>query len=176
MNIFILDDDPKLAAQAHVDSHIVKMPIEIAQLLSTAHRLNNSSNDILYKITHKNHPCAIWTRSSQDSYNYTTQIGLFLCEEYTHRYNKIHASSKVIEWCKNNPLSLPDINLNPAQAMPEIHKDINPIKAYRQYYATKTHKTNGKIMMIYTNREPPKWLDKPFTFNNNKWELVDDKK
>lgn len=39
MNIFALDNDPKLAAQMHLDKHIVKMPIEYAQLLSTAHRL-----------------------------------------------------------------------------------------------------------------------------------------
>lgn len=39
MNIFALDDNPKLAAQAHLDKHIVKMIIEYAQLLSTAHRV-----------------------------------------------------------------------------------------------------------------------------------------
>ena len=37
MNIFVLDKDPKQAAQWHVDKHVVKMPLEAAQLLSTAH-------------------------------------------------------------------------------------------------------------------------------------------
>jgi hypothetical protein len=41
MNIFVLDQDPKLAAQAHLDKHVVKMIIEYAQLLSTAHRLRD---------------------------------------------------------------------------------------------------------------------------------------
>lgn len=39
MNIFALHDEPKIAAQMHLDKHVVKMIIEYAQLLSTAHRL-----------------------------------------------------------------------------------------------------------------------------------------
>jgi hypothetical protein len=39
MNIFALDEDPKLAAQMHLDKHVVKMIVEYAQLMSTAHRL-----------------------------------------------------------------------------------------------------------------------------------------
>lgn len=41
MNIFALHSDPKLAAQMHLDRHVVKMIIEYAQLLSTAHRLHD---------------------------------------------------------------------------------------------------------------------------------------
>jgi hypothetical protein len=37
MNIFYLDKDPKIAAQFHCDKHVVKMIIETAQMLSTAH-------------------------------------------------------------------------------------------------------------------------------------------
>jgi len=33
MNIFILDNNPKLAAQYHCDKHCVKMILESAQLL-----------------------------------------------------------------------------------------------------------------------------------------------
>lgn len=39
MNIFFLDSDVKIAAKYHVDSHTIKMRIELAQLLCTAHRL-----------------------------------------------------------------------------------------------------------------------------------------
>lgn len=37
MNIFLLDLDPKKAAQAHADKHVVKMLLEACQLLYTAH-------------------------------------------------------------------------------------------------------------------------------------------
>ena len=39
MNIFYLDKDPKVCAKMHVDKHCVKMIVEYAQLLSTAHRV-----------------------------------------------------------------------------------------------------------------------------------------
>ena len=39
MNIFILDEDPTIAAQMQCDKHVVKMIVESAQMLSTAHRM-----------------------------------------------------------------------------------------------------------------------------------------
>ena len=39
MNIFILDEDPVVAAQLQCDKHVVKMIVECAQMLSTAHRM-----------------------------------------------------------------------------------------------------------------------------------------
>ncbi len=39
MNIFVLDRNPEIAASYHCDRHVVKMIVEYAQLLSTAHRL-----------------------------------------------------------------------------------------------------------------------------------------
>ena len=39
MNIFYLDKDPKTCAEMHCDKHVVKMIIEYAQLMSTAHRV-----------------------------------------------------------------------------------------------------------------------------------------
>ena len=38
MNIFYLNEDPRIAAEEHCDKHVCKMTIEYCQLLSTAHR------------------------------------------------------------------------------------------------------------------------------------------
>ena len=38
MNIFYFYDDPQLSAQAQPDKMLVKMPLETAQMLCTAHR------------------------------------------------------------------------------------------------------------------------------------------
>lgn len=47
MNIFALSDDTTEAARSHLDRHVVKMIIEYAQLLSTAHRvLDGASTDL----------------------------------------------------------------------------------------------------------------------------------
>ena len=39
MNIFVLDQDTTQAAQLQCDKHVVKMIVESAQMLSTAHRV-----------------------------------------------------------------------------------------------------------------------------------------
>jgi hypothetical protein len=41
MNIFVLSKYPRLAAEMHCDKHCVKMILETAQMLSTAHRVYN---------------------------------------------------------------------------------------------------------------------------------------
>lgn len=39
MNIFVLDEQPEIAAQMMCDKHVVKMIVESCQLLSTAHHV-----------------------------------------------------------------------------------------------------------------------------------------
>lgn len=43
MNIFVLDENPQIAARYHVDKHVVKMILESAQLLATGVRLMNGT-------------------------------------------------------------------------------------------------------------------------------------
>ena len=68
MNIFYLDKDPVIAAQMSCDKHCIKMILESAQMLSTAHRVLDGDEYAdsvgLYKMAHKNHPSTIWARSS----------------------------------------------------------------------------------------------------------------
>ena len=37
MNIFLLHENPTICAEMHCDKHVVKMVIEYAQLMSSAH-------------------------------------------------------------------------------------------------------------------------------------------
>ena len=46
MNIFYVHSDPKTCAQQHVDKHVVKMILEYAQLLSTAHRVLDGNQSV----------------------------------------------------------------------------------------------------------------------------------
>lgn len=46
MNIFVLDQHPRIAAEMHCDKHVVKMILEYAQLLSAAHRLIDGKSTV----------------------------------------------------------------------------------------------------------------------------------
>lgn len=178
MNIFYLDTDPLKAAQAHYDIHVRKMIVESAQMLSTAHRvldghceiklnkinrnmkvwvLDNESNEILYKSTHVNHPCNIWIRESKDNYNYLLELFKGLLNEYTFRWGKIHATTKLLEYLSVLPKNIPYISSTPFRLTTNVkinakYKD-RPVDAYREYYSVDKSKFNK-----YTKRSSPSWL------------------
>lgn len=154
MNIFYLDYDVNKCSQYHVDSHVVKMPLETAQLLCSVHWL--IGNKAPYKLTHKNHPSSIWTRKSKSNYSWLCDLGINICDEYTHRYGKIHASKQVIEWCKNNlPDNLPDLEFNePTPAMGvEYLVENNSLASYRNYY-----REGKKHLHSWKKRNIPEWI------------------
>ena len=162
MNIFILDKDIKKCAQYHCDKHVVKMILETAQLLCgvhhvTAHDTVHDTAHVPYKLSHKNHPCAIWARESFSNYVYLCELGLELCKEYTHRYGKRHKSLDVILWCIVNRPNIPDKGFTePAKAMPDEYKVKSVVESYRNYYrGAKSGFASWKM------RETPEW----FTFN-----------
>jgi hypothetical protein len=153
MNIFLLDFNPRKAAEYHCDKHVVKMILETAQLLYTAHWMLNP--EVLpaesYKKTHVNHPCAIWVRESLSNYIWLAELGKCLCAEYTHRYHKLHKTAIHIEWLQSHLPNLSDIGITLIrQAMPKECKHPNPVEAYRTYYLEyKSH------FLVYTSREVP---------------------
>lgn len=134
MNIFILDADPIVAAQSQIDKHVVKMPLETAQLLCTA-AISHGATDARYKPTHGKHPCALWARESRGNYEWLLVHGLALAREYTRRYGKIHASQAVIADAFRFRDLIPEGAQTPfAQAMPDEYRDADAVRAYRRYY------------------------------------------
>lgn len=134
MNIFILDNNPRLAAQQHCDKHVPKMILESAQMLSTV--LGGP-----YKPTHKNHPCTKWVAESRQNAAWLGQLMYWLNEEYKWRFDKeddhlaYYKCGYLIRCCLDQ---LPDIGQTPfAQAMPDEHKNDDAVTAYRAYYRTK---------------------------------------
>jgi hypothetical protein len=148
---------PRVCADMHCDKHVVKMIIEYAQILSTAHRvldgnicielsknnrkikrykLGNKMDDILYKSTHVNHPCGIWVRQTILNYSWLYELFICLCDEYTNRYKKIHLTDqKLRNILKYLPKNLNGNNFTKfPQAMPEEIKALDVTVSYRQYY------------------------------------------
>ena len=144
MNIFILDNDPELAAQMLFDKHVVKMAVETAQILSTI-------NGGPYGPTHQNHPCVLWAKASLDNYNWLFKHGVGICNEYRYRYGREHKSEEVI-MCLYQPLvEIPAGSTPFVQCMPDEYKQTDPILAYRAYYHSKADFAN------WTKRSPPDW-------------------
>lgn len=177
MNIFYVDHDPVKAAECLVDKHVVKMILESAQLLSTAHRLldgqqvpgksktgrnvkrwvlPDSRDTEIYTATHVNHPSAVWTRTAVENYLWLVEHFAGLLDEYTYRYEKRHKCFDLLM-----PLQCPPHNLKeydwtpmPSAMAPEYKISEDPLTNYRNYY-----KIGKSSMHRWTKRQPPEWIN-----------------
>jgi hypothetical protein len=107
LNIFVTNVCPKKCAEFLDSARLRKMCLESAQLLSTALRLCGYTGSDVYKITHVNHPSNCWTRKTQGNYKWLLAHFKALCEEYTRRTGKVHASSKLLPIFESNVHLLP---------------------------------------------------------------------
>ena len=183
MNIFVLNNDPVIAAQDQCDKHVVKMIVESAQMLSTVHRmldgvmerrpsksgamlqywkLLDEREDILYKACHFNHPSTIWTREGCCNYTWHYNHFIALCDEYTYRYGKIHSTdTKLREALKHQPN-----NIKTGKTSFKLAMSANPecvvtglggtdaVESYRNFYHTK----QDRFKMDWTKRPIPEWF------------------
>lgn len=160
MNIFFLDKHPAKAAKMHCDKHVVKMILETAQLLCTAHREldgDDTVDEVFYRKTHKNHPSAKWVRETNNNYTWAWCLLNELCTEYTNRYGKIHATeTKLLQKLYTQPKNIPVGYLTPPpQCMPEEYKTADFVQAYRNYYLGAK-----KDIAIWKHGNCPDWWKK----------------
>ena len=146
MNIFYLHPDPAKAASFFYDKHKVKMILESAQMLCTAHHVYNNGNNVPYKKAHLNHPSTIWVRDSIHHYNWLYDHMLALGKEYTARYNKHHLSiAKCRDALMYPPSGMPDNGfVEPPQCMPDEYKETSSLAAYWNYYEQEKHTVAAK--------------------------------
>ena len=185
MNIFYLDSNPVKSAELHCDKHVVKMIIEYAQLMSTAHRVldgdlyedrtannhrikrwrlsDSNMENVVYKASHINHPSAIWTRASDSNYQFVYDMFVALCNEYTYRYGRVHLTEEklkdLLQHLPNNIASADFVE--PPQAMPDDVKTTNAVDAYQNYY-----RVYKKDFAKWTDRQIPSFM-KNITGNDN---------
>ena len=178
MNIFCLDATPGQAAIYHCNKHVVKQILESCQLLSTAHRILdgteelaksktgrnkkiwrlNDFDDLYYSATHVNHPSAIWCRQSDQNYLWLQELTVALCKEYTYRYGKIHKceATRLVYELARLPKKIPIGRFTqPTPAMPDEYKVVgDSVQSYRNYY-------NGSKsrMFAWKNRPTPSWIN-----------------
>ena len=154
MNIFTLDKDPEKCSRYHCDKHIVKMVVEYTQLLSGAVRVCGYDGEDVYKLTHINHPCALWTRSSRSNFNNLVDLTNCMFIEYTNRYKRLHASMIVFNRCADLSDYIPagKATARP-KCVPDYCKEKSVVQSYRNYYIyEKAHFAKWKHSKI------PRWF------------------
>jgi hypothetical protein len=161
MNIFYLNSDPVKAAQVQYNKHVVKMILESAQMLCTAHHCYGSDEqktNVPYRQAHLNHPSTIWARKSRSTYMWLYNHMIALGKEYTKRYGKEHLTiAKCREFLSIPPKHIKDCDwCEPPQCMPDEYKvEGDSVSAYWNYYEQEKYKIKNKdekkIIRTYYN-------------------------
>jgi len=156
MNIFVLDNDPAVAARMYCDRHIVKAQLEIAQMMSTAWPvLDQTPGGPVYRPTHANHPCTVWVRTCAANWEWAVAHATALEAEHRWRWRHgagwEHKSMKLIRGM-GTP-TLPGGPRTPfAVCTGGVGSPDDPVAAYRLYYRTRK---DG--IAAWTRRMPPAW-------------------
>lgn len=161
MNIFYVSREPSLAARALCDKHIVRMPLESAQMLSTALQRHEGPVQGLYKPCHVNHPCTLWAGDSLDQWRWLCEHGKALCAEYTKRYGKKHKSEHIIDLADRlvRYSSLPSAPFSdPPLCMYEECKIGDVVDSYREFY----HQGKSYFAKWAKETKPPDWWDQDY--------------
>ncbi len=189
MNIFLLHVNAQQSAVWHCDKHCIKMILESTQLLYTAwwcceHPFQWAPCEFEpYKQTHKNHPSAIWVRSSPVHYQWTLDLALNLSTEYTRRYGKVHKCHHHLKRLHQMGSPTPPTTIPPITAPQKIATtgcpegcsyflcaiaddvfesckvitdgELNGVKTYQNYYKTKSF----QLKWNKGGDSPPNWYD-----------------
>lgn len=156
MNIFHLDKNPELCAKYHCDKHVVKMILETGQMLCTAYQRHYGLKDDLYKPAYPHHPMTIWVGDSGANFSFTMKLFDALLDEYTHRYNKVHKTSRINLLLNNKYIKWHNMGgkfTTPPLCMPDEYKLDDYVQSYKNYYI-------GEKMYFakYNYSETPYWL------------------
>jgi len=167
MNIFLVDPDPRICAEALDDVRLNKMLVETGQLLSTAYRRLFTTTDqrildTLYKETHANHPCSVWARKNIYNYSWLLEYFHALHREYYHRKNTTHLTwrrlHKVLEE------AIEGIDLNPEANPVEFTFDCSSVfddklTIFSKYKECLRNKWLHDLRTPrWRNREKPEWF------------------
>ena len=162
MNIFFLSWNFTECATLYCDQHVVKIILEIAQMLYTAHWTMsepgwNSSAPLTkngkargYAKAHPKHPMTLWVGKCRENYMWTVNFGLALVCEHNRRFGTIHSCASHMLWLFSNPpmsfsgadsltavyatTGFPCNVTPPPMCMPVEYHDTNIVRAYQKYY------------------------------------------
>lgn len=177
VNIFFTDYDPVVAAKDSCDKYVIKIPVEVATMLSAVHwrtgyngpvcsgmplKLSEDGTRVMpvgpyrdSRVIKSSSEIYKWLVKSTGNYNYAIEYGLELIAEYKKRYGKLHLSEGALLWLKENIPNIPNgpMTTDVGLAMPEKYKNReNPTLSYKMYLV------HEKIKVLKWNRgKMPDW-------------------
>lgn len=167
MNIFIFSKNLQASAAFFFKydfKRANKQILESAQMIAVACDhfgieipLAKSGNP--YKLTHKNHPCTIWTRKSKENFWWHVYYLYMLCYQYSLQTGKIHQCYKSCTHLFNQSFILNHSKVQPEFIGSEEYMcqfwDVNKVDGvyskYIRYLANKHYleKSTGEITEMY---------------------------
>ena len=172
MNIFIVDECPVLSAASLPDRHVTKMGLETCQMISVIYSpwYHNwgtipKKDGTPYKTekgAFRNHPCTSWAAKSYENLAWLIRHGYALCNEYRHRYGKIHScldtlcvAEDIFTQQTNEDIGIYKNVTSFVRAMPNNFKldtTISDVEAYQRYVASKPWAQHNYLRI--PNRKP----------------------
>ena len=170
MNRFLIEHHTDAIAKSLCDQHIVKMPLEEAQMLCTTvwhHAPEYAEKHELYKPAYHKHPCTKWAMETRANFVFAYNLYIAMLQEYTHRYGKFHGAGNP---STTNPLARPEHIISAREYVPDGpltphpqcfsgYDDCKtdeqwPIEAYRAFYIV----DKMKFARYNKGRDMPKWM------------------
>lgn len=169
MNIFILQDDPILAARDNCDTHCNKIFLEISQMLANCFTVEElkkapkTQKGAVRKHSYFNHPVSKFVRASKINMEWVIEHAEELERQRLLIGYNPHFSTTFLKWVKENinNSSVPAGSLtNFAIAIPQDSncralpnfEEMDAISKYRAYYKF------DKPFATWTNRKKPEWM------------------
>lgn len=165
MNIFAYDPCPVQSALWLDDIRKNKMIVEGCQLLSTTVCvLCPALSKHVYKVSHLNHPCAIWARSSLDNFKWLLSHTQALHEQRCRPHKSAELFPFFNLFCDMGCRSFPQKNITPfvnCARNKELGLDFTDIPdtrlAYKLYTSARWQSDN--IPLTWAHGEKPLWVN-----------------
>ena len=158
MQLFVTHPDPVLAARDLDDARVVKIILEVAQILCSV--LYHQGTVAPYKPTHMQHPITLWAAADTNNAAWTRDYGLELCRMYECWRGRSHASKSVIEvvgsfFPENGYAPASFQNSARGHGLDFTHLPV--LEAYRTYLNARW--LTGKKAPRWTGRHHPEWFE-----------------
>lgn len=175
MNIFYTHPNPEICALNHSNRHCIKMILEYAQMLSTAHRKLDGHKLAdewgLMKATHESHPCTFWVEQSTYHYKWLYDVWVYLLFQYRETYGRSHKAERLIAHLSNTPFNMLKRGFKPPYPVGDVElakqeKDVTIF--YKKYLINKYNAWDAKGYSFDYPWGFPNWLSK----QNGEWTYV----